>query len=74
MGGSRSGTPGRLTPARAVKRKRTMLEESSAYSLSEFKTTSSAKTDVEIAEVDSEGKFIRLSNKGETVIIESMLH
>jgi len=66
MGGSRPGTPGRLTPARAVKRKRTMLEESSAYSLSEFKTTSSAKTDVEIAEVDSEGKFIRLSNKGET--------
>jgi len=63
--GSRPGTPGRFTPARAVKRKRTMLEESAAYSLSDFKTTSTSKGDVEIAEVDSEGKFIRLANKGD---------
>merc|ERR1712071_634914 len=63
MGGGRSGTPGRLTPARAIKRKRTMLEESSAYTMSEFQTSSSSKRDVEIAEVDTEGGFIRLSNK-----------
>lgn len=61
----RSGTPGRGTPSRPVKRKRTMLEESSTYSLSDFKTSSSAKTDVEVAEVDVEGKFVRLTNKGE---------
>ena len=44
-----------------------MLEESSTYSLADFITTSSAKGDVEVAEVDPEGKFIRLLNKGEKV-------
>jgi len=44
-----------------------MLEESSSYSLADFVTTSTAKGDVEVAEVDSEGKFIRLLNKGEKV-------
>lgn len=44
-----------------------MLEESSSYSLADFITTSSAKGDVEVAEVDPEGKFIRLLNKGEKV-------
>ena len=66
-GVARSGTPSRRTPTRAVKRKRTMLEESSAYTVSEFQTSSTAKGDVEVAEVDSEGKFIRLQNKGEKV-------
>lgn len=66
---TRSGTPSRRTPTRALKRKRTMLEESSSYSLADFITTSSAKGEVEVAEVDSEGKFIRLLNKGEKVFI-----
>lgn len=65
---TRSATPSRRTPTRALKRKRTMLEESSSYSLADFVTTSSAKGDVEVSEVDSEGKFIRLLNKGEKVI------
>ena len=65
--GTRSGTPSRRTPTRALKRKRTMLEESSSYSLSDFLTTTSAVGDVEIVEVEPEGKFIRLNNKGEKV-------
>lgn len=65
---TRSGTPSRRTPTRALKRKRTMLEESSSYTLSDFLTTSSAKGDVEIVEVEPEGKFIRLNNKGEKEI------
>lgn len=69
----RSGTPSRRTPTRAVKRKRTMLEESSAYSLSDFKTSSTCKGEVEIAEVDPEGKFVRLLNKGEKVWINEQL-
>ena len=63
---ARTGTPSRRTPTRALKRKRNMLEEST-YSLSDFKTTSTSKSDIEISEVDAEGKFIRLSNKGEKV-------
>jgi len=61
----RGGTPSRRTPTRALKRKRTMLEESSAYSLSDFQSSSTSKGELEIAEVDSEGKFIRLFNKGD---------
>ena len=45
-----------------------MLEESSAYSLSDFQSSSTSKGELEIAEVDSEGKFIRLLNKGDKVI------
>lgn len=66
--GSRSTTPSRRTPSRALKRKRTMLEESSSYSLADFITTSSAKGDVEVADVDPEGKFVTLHNKGEKVV------
>jgi len=65
--GVRGVTPSRRTPTRALKRKRTMLEESSTYSLSDFQTHSSSKGEVDIAEVDSEGKFVRLYNKGEKV-------
>jgi lamin B len=44
-----------------------MLEESSSYSLADFITTSSAKGEVEVEEVDSDGKFIRLINKSDKV-------
>ena len=70
---TRSGTPSRRTPTRALKRKRTMLEESSSYTLSDFLTTTSAKGDVEIVEVEPEGKFIRLNNKGEKVGTTSII-
>lgn len=70
---TRSGTPSRRTPTRALKRKRTMLEESSSYTLSDFLTTSNAKGDVEIVEVEPEGKFIRLNNRGEKVGTTSII-
>lgn len=44
-----------------------MLEESSSYSLADYVTSASAKGDVEVSEVDAEGKFIRLQNKGDKV-------
>ena len=66
---TRSGTPSRRTPTRALKRKRTMLEESSTYSLADFITTSSAKGEIEVEEVDSDGKFIRLINKSDKVFL-----
>nr|CAH0099011.1 unnamed protein product [Daphnia galeata] len=62
---TRSGTPSRRTPTRALKRKRTMLEESATYSLADFITTSSAKGEIQVEEVDSDGKFIRLINKSD---------
>lgn len=60
---SRSGTV-RRTPSRAAaKRKRTVLEESDERSVSDYSVTSSAKGDIEIVEVDPEGKFVKLHNK-----------
>lgn len=54
----------RRTPQRAAaKRKRTMLEESDERSVSDYSVTSSAKGDIEISEVDAEGKFVKLHNK-----------
>lgn len=54
----------RRTPQRAAaKRKRTVLEESDERSVSDFSVTSSAKGDVEISEVNPEGKFVKLHNK-----------
>jgi lamin B len=66
---TRSGTPSLRTPAQALKRKRTMLEESSTYSLADFITTSSAKGEIQVEEVDSDGKFIRLINKSDKVFV-----
>ncbi|KAG4076769.1 hypothetical protein HA402_009115 [Bradysia odoriphaga] len=55
---------GRSTPSRGgAKRKRTVLEESEERNLSEFSVTSSAKGDVEVLDVDPEGKFVKLHNK-----------
>ncbi|XP_050067158.1 lamin Dm0-like [Anopheles maculipalpis] len=55
----------RRTPNRAAaaKRKRTVLEESDERSVSDYSVTSSAKGDLEIVEVDPEGKFVKLRNK-----------
>lgn len=60
----RSSALRRGTPTRAgAKRKRTVLEESDERSVSDYSVTSSAKGDIEISEVDSEGKFVKLHNK-----------
>ncbi|XP_062563910.1 lamin Dm0-like [Armigeres subalbatus] len=61
--GVRSGALRRTPQRAAAKRKRTMLEESDERSVSDFSVTSSAKGDIEISEVDSEGKFVKLHNK-----------
>ncbi|CAH1102083.1 unnamed protein product [Psylliodes chrysocephalus] len=54
----------RRTPIRAgAKRKRTLLEESQESSLSDFSINSSSKGDIEVADVDADGHFIRLHNK-----------
>lgn len=52
------------TPSRAGKRKRTILEEEEQAN---FSVSSSAKTDIEIVEVDTEGKFVKLLNRGNKV-------
>ncbi|CAD6999972.1 unnamed protein product [Ceratitis capitata] len=62
-------TPLRKTPSRGastapLKRKRTVIDESEDLSQSEYFVTGSAKGDIEISEVDSEGKFVKLHNKG----------
>lgn len=49
------------TPSRAGKRKRTILEDEETAN---FSVSSSAKTDVEISEVDAEGKYVKLTNRG----------
>uniref|UniRef100_A0A182PMW4 Lamin n=1 Tax=Anopheles epiroticus TaxID=199890 RepID=A0A182PMW4_9DIPT len=60
---SRSGVV-RRTPSRAAaKRKRTVLEESDERSVSDYSVTSSAKGDIEIVDVDPEGKYVKLHNK-----------
>ncbi|CAH1155512.1 unnamed protein product [Phaedon cochleariae] len=55
----------RRTPVRlGAKRKRTLLEESQESSVSDYSVNSSSKGDVEVSEVDAEGQFVRLQNKG----------
>lgn len=54
----------RRTPVRlGAKRKRTLLEESQESSLSDYTINSSSKGDIEVAEVDPEGHFVKLHNK-----------
>ncbi|XP_023029956.1 lamin Dm0 [Leptinotarsa decemlineata] len=54
----------RRTPVRAgAKRKRTLLEESQESSLSDYSVNSSSKGDIEVADVDPEGQYVKLHNK-----------
>ncbi|GAB0093121.1 Lamin Dm0 [Sergentomyia squamirostris] len=63
-GGSRR-TPSRLAGVQpGAKRKRTYLEESEERSFNDFSVTASAKGDIEIAEADPDGKFVKVRNKG----------
>ncbi|CAG2069194.1 unnamed protein product, partial [Timema podura] len=57
----------RGTPQRGAKRKRTTLEESASLSESNYRVSSKATGDIEIIEVCSEGKFVKLHNKGNKV-------
>lgn len=60
-------TPSRHTPLRGAKRKRTLLEESEERSSSDYSVISTAKGDVEITEADPQGRFVKLTNKGNKV-------
>ncbi|XP_055937614.1 lamin Dm0-like [Argiope bruennichi] len=60
-------TPVRRTPLRSTKRKRAYFE-SGEKSVSDSQVSASSKSDVEIHDHDSEGKFIKLYNKGNTEI------
>merc|ERR1711970_1583088 len=57
-------TPIRRTPLRGLKRKRTVVEESSSEK-SAFQSTARSLGDIEISEDCPEGKFVKLHNKSE---------
>lgn len=59
----RRATPSRSTAA--AKRKRTFAEDHLDHSLNDFSVTSSAEGDIEIQETDSDGRFVKIHNKGE---------
>lgn len=61
---STRATPSRRTPSGAVKRKRAMVDESEDRSVSDFYVSASAKGNVEIKEIDPEGKYVKIYNKG----------
>jgi len=60
-------TPSRHTPLRGGKRKRTLLEESEERSSSDYSVTGTARGDIEITEADPQGRFVKLTNKGNKV-------
>jgi len=62
--GDERETPIRRTPLRGMKRKRTVVEESSSEK-SAFQSTARCLGDIEIAEDCPEGKFVKLHNKSE---------
>ncbi|XP_032589935.1 lamin-C isoform X1 [Drosophila grimshawi] len=61
--GRRSATPG-ISGSGAVKRRRTVIDESEDRTLSEYSVNAAAKGELEIIEADTEGRFIKLHNKG----------
>lgn len=75
MQGNTSGraTPSRHTPIRGGKRKRTLLEESEERSSSDYSVVCTAKGDIEIAEAEPSGRFVKLTNKGNKVNIKSKI-
>lgn len=66
VSGSRA-TPSRQTPVRGGKRKRTLLEESEERSTSDYSVSVSARGDVEITEAEPQGRYVKLTNKGNKV-------
>ncbi|XP_057323120.1 lamin-C-like isoform X2 [Microplitis mediator] len=61
---SSRSTPSRYTPVRGGKRKRTLMEESEERSTSDYSVQTSARGDIEITEADPQGRFVKLTNKG----------
>ncbi|XP_017043928.1 lamin Dm0 [Drosophila ficusphila] len=61
---STRATPSRHTPSGAAKRKRNVVDETEDRSVSDYYVSATAKGNVEIKEIDPEGKFVRLYNKG----------
>ncbi|XP_050451452.1 lamin Dm0-like isoform X2 [Cataglyphis hispanica] len=57
-------TPSRHTPLRGGKRKRTLLEESEERSSSDYSVSGTTRGDIEITEADPQGRFVKLTNKG----------
>ncbi|XP_078050382.1 lamin-C isoform X2 [Augochlora pura] len=57
-------TPSRHVPLRGGKRKRTLLEESEERSSTDYSTNVTTRGDVEITQADSQGRFVKLTNKG----------
>ncbi|XP_076686875.1 lamin-C isoform X2 [Andrena cerasifolii] len=57
-------TPSRHTPLRSAKRKRTLLEESEERSSTDYSVSGTARGDVEITDADPQGRFVKLTNKG----------
>lgn len=60
-------TPSRHTPLRGGKRKRTLLEESEERSSTDYSVSGTSRGDVEITETDPQGRFVKLTNKGNKV-------
>lgn len=61
---SSRSTPARQTPLRGGKRKRTLLEESEERSSSDYSISGTARGDIEITEADPQGRYVKLTNKG----------
>ncbi|KAK2582152.1 hypothetical protein KPH14_004512 [Odynerus spinipes] len=64
MQSSARSTPSRQTPLRGGKRKRTLLEESEERSSSDYSISGTARGDIEITEADPQGRYVKLTNKG----------
>ncbi|XP_015608257.1 lamin Dm0 isoform X2 [Cephus cinctus] len=64
-------TPSRHTPLRGGKRKRTLLEESEERSSSDYSVSGTTRGDVEITEADPQGRFVKLTNKGNKELVLS---
>lgn len=60
-------TPSRHTPLRSGKRKRTLLEESEERSSTDYSVSGTSRGDIEITEADPQGRFVKLTNKGNKV-------
>lgn len=57
-------TPSRHTPLRGGKRKRTLLEESEERTSTDYSVSGTSRGDIEITEADPQGRFVKLTNKG----------
>lgn len=66
---SRAGSHQAVGVVVGGKRKRTVLEESEERNLSDFSVTATSKGDVEIADAEATGKYVKLANKSNKVSV-----